>query len=196
MPTYYDVEVMLSGSLPPVWRRFFLRADRTTFADLHRAIQDACGWLDYHLFRFDEPTPRGMVGIAQSPVDMGWDDDPTPAAAEVPLKQWAGDFLPRACSYTYDFGDDWRHDVVFRDLVRSDESFFRLLIGGSRSFPPEDCGGMMGFERVLHFRETGEDLWDDPDAGLDEWLGDWQPDVDLTTVSGRFDAKRKPRQRR
>jgi hypothetical protein len=67
MPTYFDIEVSLSTVYPLIWRRFLLRTTGTTFADLHRAIQDACGWWDHHLYRFDEATPRGLVGLARSP---------------------------------------------------------------------------------------------------------------------------------
>lgn len=178
-----------------IWRRFLLRSTSTTFADLHRAIQDAAGWLDYHLFRFDEATSRGLVGLAQSPVEMEWDDDPLPPASEVPLVKWVGKDTPRACRYLYDFGDDWYHEVVVRGIVESDQRFFRRLIGGERSFPPEDCGGLRGFERVLRFWATGEDLDDDPGVDLGAWLGDWQPTPDLDLVRSAFDADRKPRER-
>lgn len=198
-PLYFDVEVSLSGAFPPIWRRFLLRARGTTFADLHRAIQDACGWQDYHLYRFDEATARGLVGLAQSPIGIEESFDDTPPADQVPLARWVGDHSPRACRYTYDFGDDWHHDVIFRGVAHVDEPMFRMLIGGERAFPPEDCGGMYGFDRVVAFVETGVDAEADPDAdsGDDfaEWLGDWKPDVDLDAVRAVFDAARKPRAR-
>lgn len=194
MPTYFDVEVSLSTVYPLIWRRFLLRTTGTTFADLHRAIQDACGWWDYHLYRFDEATPGKLVGLAQSPIDIGEAYDDTPPADKVPLASWVGKFAPRACQYVYDFGDDWVHDVVVRDIVESDERFFRRLIGGERSFPKEDCGSMPGFERILEFRRTGVDPYGEDDLGA--WLGDWQPDVDIESRRAKFDSERKPRARR
>lgn len=193
MPTYFDVEVSLSTVYPLIWRRFLLSTRATTFADLHRAIQDACGWWDYHLYRFDDVTRRGLVGIAQSPVEIDDAHDDTPPAQAVALSTWVGKLAPRACLYTYDFGDDWQHDVVFRGIVESDERFFRRLLGGERSFPKEDCGSMPGFERILEFRRTGVDPYGEDD--LDQWLGDWQPNIDIEQVRGEFDAKRKPRHR-
>lgn len=192
MPVYFDIEVALSTTYPLIWRRFLLRADRTTFADLHRAIQDACGWWDYHLYIFEEITARGPVGLAQSPVEIGDAHDDTPPADDVALARWVGDQTPRACRYTYDFGDDWLHDVVIRGIVESDERFFRRLIGGERSFPKEDCGSLPGFERMLEFRRTGVDPEDDPDGDFAAWLGDWQPDVDIAKVREDFDSVRKP----
>jgi hypothetical protein len=194
MPTYFDIEVSLSTVYPLIWRRFLLRTTGTTFADLQRAIQDACGWLDYHLYRFDEATPRGLVGVAQSPIEIEDSYDDTPSAERVALAPWVGKFAPRACHYLYDWGDEWRHDVVFRGIVQTDERFFRRLVGGERGFPPEDCGSMYGFERILEFRRTGVDPYGEDD--LAEWLGDWQPEVDIERVRAEFDSARKPRARR
>lgn len=191
MPTYYDIEVSLSSWMPLTWRRFYLRAERTSFADLHRAIQDACGWLDYHLYRFSEATPSGMQGLAQSDIELDWDIDNSPAGKDAPLAPWVGKHTPRACKYTYDFGDDWDHDVVVRDIVHSEERFFRRLIDGQFSFPPEDCGGLPGFSRVHHFVQGGRDLDDD----LAEWLGDWAIEADIAQVREAFDTNRKPRNR-
>jgi hypothetical protein len=42
---------------PLVWRAIEVPGDYT-FWDLHVAIQDAMGWLDYHLHRFTIPHPR------------------------------------------------------------------------------------------------------------------------------------------
>lgn len=194
VPTYFDIEVSLSTVYPMVWRRFLLRSTGTTFADLHRAIQDACGWQDYHLYRFAECMLVGLVGLAQAPGEIDEDLDDSPPADEAPLTSWLGKHLPRACHYVYDFGDDWHHDVIVRDIVDSEERFFRRLVGGERSFPPEDCGGLPGFERILEFRRTGVDPDGEDDLG--RWLGDWQPEVNLARLRTQFDAARKPRVRR
>lgn len=197
MPAYFDIEVSLSTVYPLIWRRFLLRSTGTTFADLHRAIQDACGWWDYHLYRFDEATDVGLIGLAQSPVAIEEDvddEDDTPAADGVPLAGWVGESCPRACRYQYDFGDEWDHDVIVRGVVERGDRFFRRLIGGERSFPKEDCGSMSGFERILAFRRTGVDP-EGEDEDLGEWLGDWQPDADIEKVRAAFDSARKPRNR-
>ncbi len=192
---YFDIEVSLSGTFPLIWRRFLLRKRGTTFADLHRAIQDACGWKDYHLYRFEEATAGGLVGVAQSPVEIEESFDDTPPADDVSLSKWVGEHSPRACRYVYDFGDDWHHDVVVRGVMEVHEPAFRLLIGGERSFPPEDCGGMYGFERILAYVETGVDPEGDPEGDLAGWLGDWKPVVDVDALHRTFDSTRKPRSR-
>ena len=43
--------VELSEILPPIWREILVPA-AYSFWDLHVAIQDSMGWLDYHLHEF------------------------------------------------------------------------------------------------------------------------------------------------
>jgi hypothetical protein len=56
--------VVLSGTDPLVWRRIQV-PERYSFWDLHVAIQDAMGWLDYHLheFRLLDGAERSLVSI-------------------------------------------------------------------------------------------------------------------------------------
>lgn len=49
MTLYHEFDVTLHDAAPGAWRRFQLRST-ATFLDLHRAIQDACGWEGGHLF--------------------------------------------------------------------------------------------------------------------------------------------------
>ena len=52
--------------------------------------------------------------------------------------------------YIYDFGDDWQHlvtvEAVRRDVRSTDVP---RLIGGERACPPEDCGGVHGYNELL-----------------------------------------------
>src|SRR3954454_23983010 len=47
-----SLKVTLRDTKPPAWRRLLVPGE-TTLADLHRAIQAAMGWEDYHLHTFD-----------------------------------------------------------------------------------------------------------------------------------------------
>ena len=64
--------IVLSGTDPLVWRRIQV-PERYSFWDLHVAIQDAMGWLDYHLheFRLLDRTEKQVVSIG-----IPTDDDP------------------------------------------------------------------------------------------------------------------------
>jgi hypothetical protein len=98
--------------------------------------------------------------------------------------------------YTYDFGDGWEHVVALDEIRTMDETFTRRLVAGERSFPPEDCGGIPGYEMCLlalgrieyegpaDYKPSDEEL-----AERREWLGDWDPDgFDLAAVAREFDA--------
>jgi hypothetical protein len=57
--TTLQFKITLRHIEPRIWRRIEVPASYS-FWDLHVAIQDAMGWLDYHLhvFRFDNPKAR------------------------------------------------------------------------------------------------------------------------------------------
>jgi hypothetical protein len=57
--------VVLSGTDPLVWRHIQV-PEKYSFWDLHVAIQDAMGWLDYHLheFRLLDATEQAAVSTA------------------------------------------------------------------------------------------------------------------------------------
>lgn len=82
------------------------------------------------------------------------------------------------CTYLYDFGDSWEHDVALVGEVALPAGARLRLVDGRLVFPPEDCGGLMGYEECLRVARGGED-----EEGLREWLGDWDPDAfDLQAV--------------
>ncbi|MFT5287678.1 MAG: hypothetical protein ACI8TQ_003866, partial [Planctomycetota bacterium] len=125
--THLRFRVTLIDSDPPIWRRFLLRSD-DSFASLNEAIQ-ACGWTDSHLWEFvDEraSTPKPIAGI---PLDDPL-CEPAPDAHDVPLAAHFKKVGDR-CTYIYDFGDNWRHQVVFEAVERHDQSFSRSLLDGA-----------------------------------------------------------------
>jgi hypothetical protein len=48
--------------------------------------------------------------------------------------------------YTYDFGDDWRHDIVVEKIIPAEPGVaYPRCTTGRRTAPPEDCGGIWAF---------------------------------------------------
>ena len=155
MTKYYEFEVSLKDVEPKLWRRFQLPSTGT-FEDLHDAIQDACGWENCHLYMF-----RNFGRDKKETVDCE-------VANDVMLESFFSN--KRKCEYVYDFGDDWFHEVQCKTIAL-DESFKRRLVAGEGTFPPEDCGGVWGYERclaILSGKMKDED-------NLTKWLGDWNP---------------------
>jgi hypothetical protein len=144
--------IALTGIDPLIWRRIQVPAGYS-FWDLHVAIQDAMGWLDYHLheFRLLDAGETGVVSIG-IPSDDDPEDHPVIAGWEVPLSRFferRGWHAPPA-TYAYDFGDDWEHALVHEGVESADPSLtYPRCVSGARRCPPEDCGGVHGYAEFL-----------------------------------------------
>lgn len=139
--------IELQETDPLVWREIEVPGD-DTFWDLHVAIQDAMGWLDYHLHRFTMPHPRTKQERVFGIHNLSQDCDDPPGWAH----QIASMFTSRndAALYEYDFGDDWRHTVRLIDVLRRDFQLrYPRCTGGARACPPEDCGGIDGYAEIV-----------------------------------------------
>jgi hypothetical protein len=68
----YQFKIALEDSKPPIWRRIQV-PETYTFWDLHVAIQDAMGWIDYHLHEFElvNPSTGLTVNIGSPNEDFG-----------------------------------------------------------------------------------------------------------------------------
>ena len=154
----YQLKITLLGvTKPPVWRRVLV--PDITLRDLHDVIQLAMGWEDDHLHMFS------TGGQDYGTPGMGLDcaDDARVRVSQI--LAGPGDRL----RYTYDFGDDWEHDIVVEKTRPAAPGEARpSCVAGKGACPPEDCGGAWGYA------ELKEVLADPADEGhLDrlEWMG-------------------------
>jgi hypothetical protein len=51
------------------------------------------------------------------------------------------------------------------------------LLAGARACPPEDCGGVPGYEDMVEFLASGESPQGDDADTLREWLDGWEPET-------------------
>ncbi len=139
--TLYQIKVTLRGTSPPVWRRLIVPAD-TRLSELHQILQAAMGWTDSHLHQFE--VGRRVIGMP-SPDD--W--QPVEDERKIELSEVA----PAAKSrlrYEYDFGDSWEHDIVVEKVLSPEYAVAApACVGGRRAGPPEDVGGVWGYEAFL-----------------------------------------------
>lgn len=137
--------IELLGVEPPIWRRIQVPASYT-FWDLHVAIQDAMGWRDYHLHAFRVVGSEDVIGI---PDREG--DDPLETKPGWDLR--VHDYFTSECPlavYEYDFGSAWVHEIRFEGVQDADPgTVYPRCIGGARRRPPEDCGGVAGYQALL-----------------------------------------------
>ncbi|MGH7500319.1 MAG: plasmid pRiA4b ORF-3 family protein [Longimicrobiales bacterium] len=173
--------VQLEDVHPAIWRRFQVPG-QYTFWDLHVAVQDVMGWLDTHLHQFDVKSPETGETVSFSlPDDEGWSARPILVDWEHRIRDYFREPGDQA-RYSYDFGDDWEHLLKLEAILPVAKGVrYPTCLGGERACPPEDCGGVPGYEDLL----AG-----DPD--LVEWAGgDFKPEA-FEPLSVRFS---NPRQR-
>lgn len=145
----YQFKITLKDIRPPIWRRILVQ-ETYTFWDLHVAIQDSMGWLDYHLHHFEIPDPLKKsiveVGIPDEDFEMGKEILP---GWEVKIADYFSKENNRA-DYIYDYGDNWVHQVELEEILPCEKGVkYPRCIDGQRSCPPEDCGGIGGYEDFL-----------------------------------------------
>jgi hypothetical protein len=159
MARVHQLKVTLVGIKPPVWRRVVVPSG-ITLAELHDVVQAAFGWWGYHLHEFDFGGVRYGIDDGE-----GWEPPKDERRARLDRLAPAGSSF----TYTYDFGDDWRHKIVVEKVTPADPSMrYPTCTGGRRARPPEDCGGGWGYENLL---AVLADPADEEHASMLEWVG-------------------------
>jgi hypothetical protein len=144
----YQIKVTLKHSKPPIWRRIEVPGD-ITLAKLHRILQAVMDWGGYHLHQFivgqrdqwnvvyyGEPSPDYM--------DMETRDE-----KRVKLNQIAPGETFKFI-YEYDFGDSWEHELLVEKIFPPELGvFYPRCVKGKRARPPEDVGGVWGYDSFL-----------------------------------------------
>jgi len=173
----YQFKITLMGTKPPIWRR--IQVPKTyTFWDLHVAIQDAMGWLDYHLHEFEIVNPKAGLKVNIGIPDDEFGREVTPGWEAKIADSFS--LENRRSVYTYDFGDDWRHKVELEKILPKEKGVkYPICITGRRACPPEGCGGVWGYSDFL---EIIRDPEHEEHEEMLEWAGGaFDPD--------HFDAK-------
>ena len=165
----FRFKITLKGLRPPIWRRILVPSSYT-FWDLHVAIQDAMGWLDYHLhaFQIRNPVDQTLTEIG-IPFDEPFLEEPEPLLGKTtPIASYFT-LSNRTATYLYDFGDGWKHSIVLEKIAPLEEpTTLPTCLAGRRRCPPEDCGGVGGYERFLEIiRDASHEEYEEMLA----WVG-------------------------
>jgi hypothetical protein len=180
------IRIELKDIDPTIWRRVEVPLT-TSLKGLHDVIQAVMPFENYHLFRFDVCDKR--YGIP----NREWHHvHETLNAKNIKLGALVEGGVS-AFSYTYDFGDDWRHSVTIENVTAADPALdYPRFIDGSRRAPPEDVGGIPGFEEFLEALTKPRH----PERKrLTEWYGGpFDPDeLNLPVISDRIGKLAKRR---
>jgi pRiA4b ORF-3-like protein len=155
-----QIKVKLLGvTKPPVWRRVQLRAD-TRLDQLHEILQAALGWENYHLHAFSFGEEE--FGPRDPELNLDFSDE-----RQVTLGELTD--IGARFRYTYDFGDNWEHEILVEDLLDLDpDTHYPILVASKGACPPEDCGGAWGYADL---KEILADPNDERHREMLEWLG-------------------------
>lgn len=160
----YELEITLLDIEPRIWRRFAVQGN-VTLARLHDVIQAVMGWTDSHLHEFIVGENRYTAFYP----NMDWDflegmiDEEMVKLCEL-VKEPRARFI-----YEYDFGDSWQHELVVREIGPPKPGVhYPMCLAGERACPPEDCGGIGGYQDLL---EAISDPSHEEHAELLEWVG-------------------------
>ena len=160
--------VKLADSSPSVWRQIVVPGNMT-LADLDRVIQAAMGWTNSHLHMFV------VEGLVYGVPDEEWADEmPTLPDGDFTLDEVIGTTV-QSFTYEYDFGDSWHHDVkVQMVMVANDElRGWPMCLAGANACPPEDVGGLHGYEEFL--QAMRDPSHEEHDAMWRWWGGPFDP---------------------
>src|SRR5574340_573093 len=162
----YQIKVTLDGTHPPVWRRIQVPGN-TTLLKLHDILQIVMGWADYHLHEFTIDGTYYGDPVNDEYGDLGIEDE-----AKFKLNQVIYQEGQRL-RYGYDFGDGWIHTLLVEKILPKQEGTrYPICLLGKRAYPPEDVGGVGGYQNFLDAIHNTE-----------------HPDHDeyLTWIGGKFD---------
>ncbi len=139
------IRITLEDMKPAIWRRVELPVTNS-LKTLHLAIQACMLFENYHLFRFD---------VGDAAYGIRFDDDDafmirTRDAAHMRINKLVERGIT-SFTYTYDFGDDWRHRIEIEEIIPANPGIdYPRFVDGERRAPPEDVGGTPGFEEFLN----------------------------------------------
>jgi hypothetical protein len=151
----------------------------TTLVQLHEIIQISMGWTNSHLHHFiigDTFYSDPLFELERA------NNERRATLASLGLEP-ASKF-----SYEYDFGDSWVHTILIEKVLPPEPNIhYPYCLKGSRSGPPEDCGGIWGYMDLL-------EILKDPDDPEYEGWKEWPPEgfdptaFDLKAINQQLQA--------
>ncbi|BBM82661.1 plasmid pRiA4b ORF-3 family protein [Candidatus Uabimicrobium amorphum] len=160
--TVYYLKISLKKSKPLIWRRICVPGN-VSLAALHNIIQIVMGWENNHehCFTIDEV----VYGDMNSDYHMKDEHQHT-------LNQLIQE-NKKSFFYEYDFQDSWEHKIVVEKIVTHKDKEVKIkCLAGKNACPPENCGGIYGYEEMLQILKDSSD----PEyLDLQDWLEGFDP---------------------
>lgn len=183
----YQIKIELIASDPLIWRRVIIPAD-VTFKRLHDTIQFSMDWWDAHLYEFEineenlritndldsyEEAKYYQTKFKSEKLNKKNDTHGIIAKIlETTVRQpqtiKIDKFIEKykTLQYVYDFGDYWHHKIELEKIIDNYVFGYPTIIEGEGACPPEDVGGIGGYEEFLL-------AWNDPKHPEHEVMREW-----------------------
>lgn len=169
MNLVYQLKCKLQHTKPAVFRTFLVDCS-INFYELHHILQIVMGWYNCHLFNFKyHDYYLELPNVADDEYDTFGRFQKVD-----PRKIILSEFFispKNSINYTYDFGDNWQHEILLQKIIESNDVSTSLpfCIKGKYACPPEDCGSIPGYYNII-------DVMSNPKhreyKSYVEWLGD------------------------
>lgn len=152
------VRIKLKNAPVDVWRELVVPSN-ISLEMLAYVLLDAMGWEHEHLYQYEGKDNNIYLNAIQ--IKMQEEDfmffggrasynDSEKVSLEMVLQPKSG-----RIKFEYDFGDSWVHELwVKKDRVyeEGEEPVVKLL-KAKGACPPEDCGGVWGYEDLLYLNQ-------------------------------------------
>lgn len=186
----YHIRIKLNNTSVKIWRELKVPSNMSMEL-LAYVLLSAMGWENEHYHDFTCRNGRDVI-FYKSDRDLKANDGflmqcnrRTYNSDKTPLSKVLGEKGKRIL-FEYDFGDCWQHDVwtkEIRDYEPGEEPKVTLLKGQGQC-PPEDCGGVWGYEELLELMKKKRKTQDDKEE-LEWYFTDYK-----TYDPGEFDLEK------
>lgn len=146
----YTLRVTLKDHKPAIYRKFSVPSN-ISLRHLSELLIGLMGWDGSHLNQFRKGRDYYMPDYQRGDDCFGSSREysqETCSLSEILSEKG------RTVEWEYDFGDSWIHEVRLSaiDEYKEGEPLV-AFIKGERACPPDDCGGIWGYEELLEIRD-------------------------------------------
>jgi hypothetical protein len=169
----FELLVTLDLTIYKVDRRIIVPAN-LEFVRLHNILQFVFDWDNSHLYDFTilgDNMSKPVARLVPFEEDLEYDTDALLMKGRI-----LSEFLPecRKIRYTYDMGDNWRHEIELVRVIEAHNEESPYLLEASGQTPPEDVGGVGGF---VNFLEIMQNQSHPEYQEMKEWAGYWTTEL-------------------
>ncbi len=148
----YTLRVTLHGIKPAIYRKVTVPTN-ITLRHLSELLLPLMGWEDYHMNQFRKGYDVYSPAYQREFDFPSWGETRNFNQEDYTLSDILSE-KGKTIEWEYDFGDSWCHDIRLSSIGEYSEGEPLIsFVQGERACPPEDCGGVWGYEELLQIYE-------------------------------------------